>query len=151
MARIPKKELTEQPNYASISRIFQYIYEENGQPIPSHSHAIMNHIPAADIFSTSDDLIIEIELPGVRQEDIDISILRNRIVVNALKYECFSEKKVNFVCMERNFGRFIKTIDIPCPVNTTKIKAICRDGLLTIILPKIADNRGVPKKIVVES
>lgn len=146
MVKIPKKDIMDQPISKDIGMIFQYLYEET-EKIDLHNSASINHTPAADMFSTADSIIIEIELPGVRQEDVDLSILRNTLTIKALKYECFDEKKVNFVCMERSFGRLFRVIDIQCPVDTTKIKALFRDGLLTITLPRIGERRGVPRKI----
>ncbi|MBI5875811.1 MAG: Hsp20/alpha crystallin family protein [Deltaproteobacteria bacterium] len=150
MVKIPKKEVLDQPIGKDIGMIFQYLYEE-AEKVDAHSSAAINHTPAADMFSTADSIIIEIELPGVRQEEIELSVLRNTLTIKALKYECFDEKKVNFVCMERSFGRIFRIIDIQCPVDTTRTKAVFRDGLLTITLPRIGEKRGVPKKIEIES
>lgn len=150
VAKIPKKEVMDQPISKDIGMIFRYLYEET-ENIGLHSESAINHTPVVDILSTSDSIIIEIELPGVRQGEIDVSILRNEVTIKALKYECFDEKKINFVCMERSFGNFFRVIDIPSPVDTTRIKAAFRDGLLTITLPRIEEKRGVPKKISIES
>lgn len=149
MVKIPKKEALDQPISKDIGMIFQYLYEET-EKIDLHNSAGINHSPATDMFSTADSIIIEIELPGVRQEEVDISILRNTLTIKALKYECFDEKKVNFVCMERSFGKFFRVIDIQCPVDTTRTKAVFRDGLLTITLPKIGEKRGIPRKVMIE-
>lgn len=149
MAKIPKKEVMDQPISKDIGMIFRYLYEET-ENIGLHSESAISHTPVVDILSTSNNIIIEVELPGVRLEEIDISILRNAVTIKALKYECFDEKKVNFVCMERSFGKFFRVIDIPSPVDTSRMKATFRDGLLTITLPIIGEKRGVPKKIEVE-
>ncbi|MEK7829393.1 MAG: Hsp20/alpha crystallin family protein [Deltaproteobacteria bacterium] len=150
MAKIPKKEVMDQPVSKDIGMIFRYLYEET-ENIGLHNESAISHTPVVDILSTSDSIIIEIELPGVRPGEIDVSILRNEVTISALKYECFDEKKINFVCMERSFGKFFRVIDIPSPVDTTRIKAAFRDGLLTITLPRIEEKRGVPKKISIES
>jgi len=151
VAKIPKKEVMDQPVSKDIGMIFRYLYEET-ENIGLHNESAINHTPVVDILSTSDSIIIEVELPGVRPGEIDISILRNALTINALKYECFDEKKINFVCMERSFGKFFRVIDIPSPVDTTTIKAAFRDGLLTITLPRIIEEkRGIPKKISIES
>ncbi|MBI3399046.1 MAG: Hsp20/alpha crystallin family protein [Deltaproteobacteria bacterium] len=150
MVKLPKKGLTDQPISTDIGMVFQYLFEET-EKIASPKDIAMNHTPVVDIFSTQDSIIIEVEMPGVRKDEVDISILHNAITVRGLKYECFEEKKINFVCMERSFGRLFRVIDIPCSVDTTRIKAVCKDGLLTITLPRVAEKRGIPKKITVES
>jgi HSP20 family protein len=150
VAKIPKKETACQPISKDSSMIFQYLYEE-AEKIILHNDVAINHTPVVDMFSTPDSIIIEIELPGVRQDEVDVSILRSTLTIRGLKYECFDEKKVNFVCMERSFGRLFRVIDIPYPVDTSVIKAVFRDGLLTITLSRIEEKRGVPRKINVES
>jgi HSP20 family protein len=150
MVKIPKKEITDQPTNKDLGIIFQYLYEE-AEKVVSHNDVTVNHTPAVDMFSTSDSIIIEVELPGVRQSEVDISLVRNTLTIQGFKYECFDEKKINFVCMERSFGRIFRVIDIPSPVNTTKIKAVFSDGVLTITVPKIEEKRSIPKKIIIES
>lgn len=117
---------------------------------PEASVPNMNHEPAVDMFSTAENVIIEVELPGVRKEDIEIDLLRSVLTIKGLKYECFNDKRVNFVCMERSFGKFCKIIELMHPVDTTRIKAVYKNGMLTITLPKVRDRRGVPNKIPVE-
>ncbi|MBI3752518.1 MAG: Hsp20/alpha crystallin family protein [Deltaproteobacteria bacterium] len=150
MVKIPKRGAIDQPICKDIGIVFQYLYGAT-EKIVSHGEAAINHMPVVDMFSTADSIIVEVELPGVRKDEIDVSILRNTLTIRGLKYECFDEKKVNFVCMERSFGKFFRIIDIPCPVDTTGIKAIFREGLLTIMLPKVEEKRGAPRKIVIES
>ncbi len=53
--------------------------------------------------------------------------------------------------MERSFGRALRTVEIPVPVNTNKIKALYRNGILRITMPRIEEKRGQPKKIDVET
>jgi HSP20 family protein len=149
MAKISKKKVMDQPVSKDIGMIFRYLYEE-AENIGVDRESAITHTPVVDILSTSNNIIIEVELPGVRLEEIYISILRNAVTIKALKYECFDEKKLHFICLERSFGRFLRVIDIPSPVDTGSIKATFRDGLLTITLPIIGEKRGAPKKIEVE-
>ncbi|OGP11826.1 MAG: hypothetical protein A2056_03630 [Deltaproteobacteria bacterium GWA2_42_85] len=129
---------------------FQYVFEESEKIVLPRDVSI-THTPVVDMFSTAGAVIVEVELPGVRQEEVEISILQNTLTIRGVKYECFEEKKINFVCMERSFGRVFRVIDIPYTVDTSRIKAAYKNGLLTIELPKVAEKRGVPKKVNVES
>lgn len=110
----------------------------------------VNYEPIIDIFSTDDCIVIEMELPGVKKEDIEISFMQNVITVKGIKHKCSDDKKMNFVCMERAFGRFCKSIELTSPVDTARLKAVYKDGILKITLPKFNDRRGVEKKIPVE-
>ncbi|HEY4706334.1 MAG TPA: Hsp20/alpha crystallin family protein [Thermodesulfobacteriota bacterium] len=111
----------------------------------------ITHIPTLDIFATPSELVMEMELPGVRREDIDITLSKDAITVRAVKFECFDEDKINYVCMERSFGRLFRSIDLPCPVDTARVKATCLNGILTITLPKVEDKRNSTKKVQIES
>ncbi len=150
MVKVSKKEGIDQPISTDVGMVFQYIFEETDRNALNRDAAI-THTPVIDMFSTSDAIIIEVEMPGVRREEIDVSILQNTLTVRGIKYECFDEKKVNFACMERSFGKFFRTIDMPFPVDTGKIKSVYKNGLLTITLKKIEEKRGTPKKIIVDS
>lgn len=110
----------------------------------------VNDQPLIDMFSTPDKIVIEVELAGVKREDIDLAIHHNTLAIRGLKEDSFDEERINFVCMERNLGRFFRTIELPHPVDTTGIKATYRNGLLTIILPRVDERRGMPRKIPVE-
>ena len=110
----------------------------------------ISHIPHLDMFSTDTDLVVEVEMPGVKTKDIDIKLFKSTLNIKALKYECFEEEKVNYISMERTFGRIFKTVELPVPVNTTAIKAFCKYGVLTIIMPRIEEKRGKPKTITIE-
>lgn len=150
MVKSPKKELSDKPVSADIGMAFQYVFEESEKIVLPRDVSI-THTPVVDMFSTAGAVIVEVELPGVRQEEVEISILQNTLTIRGVKYECFDEKKINFVCMERSFGRVFRVIDIPYTVDTSRIKAAYKNGLLTIELPKVAEKRGVPKKVNVES
>ena len=127
MVKSPKKELSDKPVSTDIGMAFQYVFEESEKIVLPRDVSI-THTPVVDMFSTAGAVIVEVELPGVRQEE-----------------------EINFVCMERSFGRVFRVIDIPYTVDTSRIKAAYKNGLLTIELPKVAEKRGVPKKVNVES
>ena len=115
----------------------------SGEPI--------THIPEVDVYSTAEELFIEVEMPGVRKDEIEVLLHKNTVTVKALKFECFDEDKINYVCMERAFGRLYRTVEIPFPVDTAKTRAVYKNGVLTIIVPRIEDKRKETKRIKVES
>jgi len=110
----------------------------------------VNNIPYVDIFSTDKDVVIEVEMPGVRFEDIDLTIFENTLNIKGEKYECFEEKNVNYVCMERTFGKIFRAIEIPVPVNTRDIDASYTNGILRITIPIVEDKRGRPRHVPIK-
>ncbi len=150
MAKISKKPIMASPSAEvdNLNQSFLEWLEDAGvylQPEP------ITHVPNVDMFSTITELIIEVEMPGVRREDIEITLYKNTLNIKALKFECFEEDKVNYVCMERSFGKLSRVIEIPFPVDTIRMKAVYKNGILTIIVPRVADKRCSTKRVPIES
>lgn len=148
MAKISKKPPpAPKPDNNSLSRFVIEALEDPGVI----QHEPITHIPNADIFSTHSEVVIEVELPGVRKEDIDVSQVKSSITIKAFKFECYEDEKINYVCMERTFGRFFRTIEIPFPVDTVRVKAVFKDGILTLSIPRVEDKRCSTKRITIEN
>lgn len=152
MAKFSKKPPDTGP-VAQDDPVMQFIFEglkEAGAEERGET-AQPTHVPSIDMFSTPSALIIEIEMPGVKKDELDVTVMRNTLTVKAVKFECFDEGKINYVCMERSFGRLLRQIDLPFPVDTGRIKALYCNGVLTVTLPRVADKRGTPRRVDVEN
>jgi HSP20 family protein len=109
----------------------------------SHSLPIEQEImPPVDIFETEDELLVEVELPGVAKDAISLSVSSTQILVEGVKIRVLGEEGIRFSRVEQSFGRFRRIIDLPRVINTVKVKARLANGLLAITLPKIEDRRG---------
>jgi HSP20 family protein len=150
MAKISKKS-SSLPASSDSADLLHFLVDDMDEMLTLPNVETVNHIPPADMFSTSEAFIIELEMPGVRQEDIELTIFNNVLTVRGIKYECFKDPKVNYVCMERAFGKLFRNIPLPCPVNPAQIKAVFKSGLLTLQLPRVAEKRGEKKSIPIES
>lgn len=152
MAKFSKKPPETRPA-AQDDPVMQFIFDglkEAGAQESSEA-AQPTHVPSVDMFSTSATLIIEIEMPGIKKDELEVTVMRNTLTVKAVKFECFDEGKVTYVCMERSFGRLLRQIDLPFPVDTGRIKAVYNNGVLTVTLPKVEDKRGTPRRVAVEN
>jgi HSP20 family protein len=104
--------------------------------------------PALDLYEDKDNLIVKAELPGMKREEIDISIQEGTLVISGeRKYEETSNDS-ELYRSERFFGRFHRTLALPKPVLSDKAKASYKDGILTVILPKTEEAK--PKQIEVK-
>ncbi len=106
--------------------------------------------PLLDISETAEILKIEIEVPGIEKEDISIELEGNTLIIEGTKNDPENSIKTNHICMERRFGFFRRTIVLPSLGNSSNIKASHNNGMITIILPKISDRRGLAKKIEID-
>ena len=130
---------------SSLFKLFMQGLEIRTQPDAS----INGNIPV-DMYLNDHCVVIEAELPGVKQEEMELTFFKNSLIVKAVKYECFDDKDINYVCMERAFGKMTRTIDLPVPINSAKIRAVYKNGILLIEMPRVEDKRGQPKPIPIE-
>ena len=104
--------------------------------------------PALDVAEKEDAFRVMVELPGMKSEDIDISVQGNVLSISGEKKETTEEKDKNYPYTERRFGAFRRDVTLPAGVEAGKIEAQFRDGVLSITLPKSEEEK--PKKIQVK-
>ena len=104
--------------------------------------------PAVDIQETKESFLVTAELPGMKQEDINITIVDNTLT---LKGERRREKEVrdgDYTRIERAYGTFQRSLGLPSVVDAAKVRAKYKDGVLEIELPKKEEAK--PKEIKVQ-
>lgn len=106
--------------------------------------------PGVDVFETADFYMVEIDLPGFALEDLSLTVCCNTMVVKGVKGEDSGAVGANYICMERQFGRFCRTIEIPPAVDIDKAKASYEKGVLTIAFPRLSDKKTLIRDIRIE-
>ena len=104
--------------------------------------------PPVDMYATKDDLILTLELPGVSEKDVTVTITGDLLTV---KGERRFEQQVNeldLLHVERTYGKFERLIQLPMAVQADRVKATYRDGVLEIRLPKVEELK--PKEIKID-
>ncbi|MBI5233437.1 MAG: Hsp20/alpha crystallin family protein [Deltaproteobacteria bacterium] len=147
------KSLKKQQQVSSTEEplnIFEYLKAAAQHISQSANTAILSYTPPVNIFYTASLLTIEIEVPGVRFKDINVTLIKGNLLINGTKHDICEEDGVNYHCIERSFGKFYRAVELPFPINTGGIKAMCKNGLLTITAPRVEDKRGIPKHVTVE-
>lgn len=105
--------------------------------------------PPLDIFETEEGFIVEAEVPGVRMEDLEVSMVTGMLVIAGIKREA-SRGRINFLCMERTFGSFRRIVPLLRPVDTGRTTAVYDGGILRVEVPKITEKRGTRKLVPVK-
>jgi HSP20 family protein len=104
--------------------------------------------PRMDMYEEKDELVIRTELPGVRKEDLDISIKGDVLSLKAeTKQEDVTKERGYYLC-ERSFGQYSRSVSLPFAVDTSKASATFENGLLEIRLSKAEEAK--PKQIEVK-
>ena len=105
-------------------------------------------MPVVDMYETSDDLLLNFELPGVREKDISLSITGDVLTVKGERQFNQHPNDENYLHVERAYGKFERSIRLPVPVQAGRVKAKYRDGMLEVTLPKAEEVR--PKEIKID-
>ena len=89
-------------------------------------------VPTTDIFVQGDDLVIRCELAGVRQDDVDITLVNGVLSVSGERRSELDDEEPAFYTRERSYGHFRRIINLPDGVDESKMDATFEDGLLEI-------------------
>ncbi len=105
-------------------------------------------VPPCDIFETDKELVMKFELPEVKKEDVVVKLEQNVLTLHGeRKFEERTDRE-NYHRVERHYGEFLRSFNVPLYVDASKINAEFKDGVLTITLPKNEEAR--PKQINVK-
>lgn len=105
-------------------------------------------VPCVDISEKANDVIVEIELPGVTQKDISILLHSNRLEISGVKREVLSRGRKKYHRLEREYGNFRRYVFLPSIVIPEKATASLENGILRIVLKKYRRKRE--KEIIVK-
>jgi HSP20 family protein len=111
-------------------------------------HEECRWVPAVDISEDEDNLFVDVEVPGMKKEDIKVSLEHNVLSLKGEKKQEKEVKEENYHRWERCYGSFSRAFELPIPVEADKIKASYRDGVLHVKLPKAEEVK--PKEIPIE-
>lgn len=104
-------------------------------PLVHHARTWFNFGPTTDILKTKNGFTLEMELPGVKKEDVTIDFEQGTLDVKAVKKDNKLEG-VERTYSEREFGTISRSFDLPRNCDTEKISATLSDGVLSIVIPK---------------
>jgi HSP20 family protein len=107
-----------------------------------------NWYPAVDIYEEKDHYLVKAELPGVKQNDIKVSLTDNTLTLQGERKAEHEEKHNGYYRLERTYGKFHRSFKLPVEVNADKIKAKYKDGILEIDIPK--SEKAKPKEISIK-
>lgn len=102
-----------------------------------------------NVFENDHAFVIEVELPGVEDKDIDVKMHDGELTVTAERKHSTEVKKGDFHRVESHFGKMTRTVRLPESVQTDAIEAVFRHGVLTLTVPKAPER--TPAKIAVKS
>ena len=105
-------------------------------------------VPNVEMFDRKAEIVVKAELPGVGKDDIDLTVTKEALPI---KGEVKKEEEIqedDYYLSERRYGSFSRTLPLPAEIDSSKVKAHFRNGILEIILPKKEDVK--PQEIKVD-
>ncbi|GAB5047422.1 Hsp20/alpha crystallin family protein [Thermodesulfovibrio sp. TK110] len=142
----PLKEIEE------IRKEMDRLFEEFLSPVRRKRSVSSEGIisPNVDIFERGNELIIQVEIPGVDKQDIDLTITDDRLIIKGeiKKPEGVSEE--DYILNERSYGPFSRTVNLPADVDKSSVKANLKNGLLEIAILRKEEAKPREIKIPLE-
>jgi HSP20 family protein len=105
--------------------------------------------PSCDVFETENEIVVKAELPGVKKEDVKVGIEDGVLSISGERKFEEETKKENYLRVERSYGAFTRSFTLPTRVDSSKVAAEFKDGLLQVTLPKRkeAKPKGIEVKV----
>lgn len=142
----PLKEIEE------IRKEMDRLFEEFLSPVRRRRAVSTEGVisPNVDIFERGREVVIQVELPGVNKEEVDLTITDDRLIIKGeiKKPEGISED--DYILNERSYGPFSRTINLPSDVDKSSVKANIKNGLLEIVVLRKEESKPREIKIPLE-
>jgi len=107
--------------------------------------------PAVDIVEKKDAYEITAEMPGMDEKNVEVKLVNGSLMIKGERHDEKEEKKKDYYLQERQFGTFERRFTLPDGVDTGKVEASFKKGVLTVILPKKAEAQSPEKKIEIKA
>lgn len=97
--------------------------------------------PAVDVVDREGEFLVRAEIPGVKKEDLDVSLSDSTVTIKGKTHREEKEEKGNYCRWEISRGSFSRTVTLPAAIDTSKVEADYKDGLLTLKIPKMEGSK----------
>lgn len=139
--------------FFSLQREIDRLFQDFGRGFPSltagFSRGARDLMPAIDVTESDGEIEITAELPGLEEKDVEINVSDNLLTIRGEKKAEKEDKQKDYHLVERSYGSFYRTLELPPGVDADKIKADISKGVLRVTVPKPAAKQA--KKIDVKS
>jgi HSP20 family protein len=104
--------------------------------------------PTVDVKETDKEMTFVCELPGMNEKDVDVELRENLLTIRGKREFSKEERREDYVRRERSYGTFQRSFSLDTSVQADQIKAVFKDGLLTVTIPKV--EMPLPQKVEVQ-
>jgi len=104
-------------------------------------------VPAFEVKETKDSYVFKADLPGIKEQDLEITLTGDRLTISGKREAEAKEKSDTWYTYERDYGTFTRSFTLPTGANGEQAKAELKDGVLVLVLPKVPE--VMTKKIAI--
>lgn len=151
VVRWQRPEMALWPGFGRLTDLRDEIDRLFESPLSTLAHGagmLSGWTPTLDLYEEKDSFVVKAELPGMKREEIDVSLHEGTLSISGERKSETTRKDAEVHRTERFFGRFQRNVTLPGAVASDKVKAQYQDGILTITLPKTEESK--PKHIDVK-
>jgi len=135
-----------------VNRVFRDFFDDASVPDLGFGASLMPGVaPKMDIAETDKAFEVTVELPGIDEKDVDISVIDGVLTIKGEKKAETEEKGKNYHRIERSYGSFQRSMALPPTVDIDAIDATFKNGVLSVMLPKRAKAVEKAKKIKIKA
>jgi HSP20 family protein len=128
-----------------VDKLFDRLWDGDWERFPF----VGEWMPALDLTENKDSITVRLDVPGMEPKDIHVNLQENVLTIRGEKKVEKEETSETFYRSERQHGSFTRTVRLPAGVDGTKVNATFKNGVLSIVMPKVPEAKGteIPIKI----
>ncbi|GAB4339192.1 MAG: Hsp20/alpha crystallin family protein [Desulfobulbaceae bacterium] len=139
---VVKEEARPETYFGELERYFDKLFRHPFSLMTTPSFLLRDYprlgeiSPSVDIFEEEGHLVLKAELPGIKKDDLNVTITENRITISGEKKQEEKVEKKDYHWVERTYGSFTRSFRLPDNVNSDAAEATFKDGVLEVRIPK---------------
>ena len=134
-----------------MNAVFENFWRGIDRPSGSMDLPLGDGVPRSDVVETEGGVEVSVELPGMEQRDVEVSLTGDSLTIKGEKRIETQEEKRGYYVSERSYGSVYRTIPLPPGVDADKAEATFKNGVLTVRLPQTAEAKEKVKRVEVKS
>ena len=142
----PMAELQRQMN-----QVFESFWGKVDRPLAGFDWPFGEQAPRSDVVETAGGVEVTVELPGMEQKDVEVSLSGDTLTIKGEKKVERQEDKKGYYVSERSYGSVYRTIPLPSGVDTDKAEASFKNGVLIVKIPHSPEAKAKAKRIEVKA
>lgn len=149
MAWLPKRQAKDAEHpVTALRRDMQRMMDDflHGWWTPAWAKDV-SWMPALDVRETETDVVVEAETPGLKPEDLDVSVADGTLTIRGERKSELDTKQGDYHLSERSHGSFCRTVALPASVDADRAAAKCENGILRVTLPKTEESKAKKVKV----